>query len=227
MTGTMSSSTEDLIDRLAAEALAVQPLRPPLRRAVAWLLVAAIVIGGVVAMIGFRPDLEDQMARPAHLLEWLASLLTGILSAVAAFHVSLPDRSRRWAFLPVPPLIIWIGAVGYGGVADRLGRGSRGFLLGTSFDCFLSILVMSVPLAVALLVMLRYAGPVPPTATIATGMLAAAALAATGLTLFHPLDASIMVLIWHGGTIALLVGLATLANWRLFALVSPDRSAGA
>jgi len=72
--------------------------------------------------------------------------------------------------------------------------------------------------------MLRHAGPVRPTATVAIGMLGAAALAATGLTLFHPLDTSLMVLIWHGGTIALLVGLATLANRRLFAVVSLCRS---
>lgn len=219
MTGTRPDNTEHLIARLASDAQPVRPLWPPLWRAAAWLLVAAIVIGGVVATIGFRLDLAQQMARPAYLLEWLASLLTGTLSAAAAFHLGLPDRSRRWAFVPVAALIVWMVAIGYGGITDWVRRGSQGFVLGTSFPCFVSIVLMSIPLSATMLIMLRHAGQIRPTASIAAGMLATTALAATGLTLFHPLDTSIMVLIWHGGTIVLLVGIATLANRRLFALV--------
>jgi hypothetical protein len=215
--------TEKLIDRLAAEAEPVRPLEPPLGRCIVWLLVATVVVGGVVTTIGLRPDLAQQMARPVYLLEWLASLLTGILSAVAAFHLGLPDRSRRWAFVPVSALTIWMVIIAYGGMTDWVRRGSQIFVLSTSFPCFVSILMMSIPLSTAMLVMLRYAGSVRPTATIATGTLATTALAATGLTLYHPLDTSIMVLIWHGGTIALLVGLATVARHPIFALVTPRR----
>lgn len=225
MTETSQARTEDLIARLTADARPVRPLRPPLVRALLWLVVAAAVIGGVVAMTGFRSDLAQQMDRPATMMEWLASLLTGILAAIAAFHVGLPDRSKRWALLPVPALVLWLGAIGYGCLTDWIRRGPDGFVLGTSFHCFMSILMMSVPLSAVFLIMMRYAGPVRPTATIVTGMLATGALAATGLTLFHPLEASIMVLIWHGGTIALLVGLATLFNRRLFTLIAPRRAA--
>ena len=40
---------------------------------------------------------------------------------------------------------------------------------------------------------------------------AAAALCSAGLSLFHHLDAAVMVLAWHGGAIALVV----LAGWAL------------
>lgn len=213
---------ETLIDRLAAEAEPVRPLRPPLWRCLLWVLIAAVMIAGAVSSIGLRPDLALQMARPAYLLEWLASLLAGTLSAVAAFHLSLPDRSRRWAFVPVSALIFWMAVIGYGVLTDWIRRGSQGFVVATSVPCFVSILTMSIPLSAAMLIMLRHAGPIRPLATVATGMFATTALAATGLTLYHPLSTSIMVLIWHGGTIALLVGLTTLANRWLFALVRTD-----
>ncbi|WP_225769707.1 NrsF family protein [Inquilinus sp. Marseille-Q2685] len=209
---------ETLIDRLVAEAEPVRPLRPPLWRCLLWLLIAVIVIGGAVSSIGLRPDLAQQMARPAYRLEWLASLLAGVLSAIAAFHLGLPDRSPRWTLVPASALIVWMAVIGYGGLTDWIRRGSQGFVIGSSFPCFMSILTMSIPLSAAMLIMLRHAGHVRPVATIATGMFATTALAATGLTLYHPLDTSIMVLIWHGGTIALLVGLTTLASRRLFAL---------
>jgi len=223
MTETRPTRTEDLIAQLAAEIRPVSPLRPPMLRALLWLVV--IVIAGFVAMKGVRPDLADEMRETTYQLEWAGALLTGILAAIAAFHVSLPDRSRLWALLPLPGLVFWLLSMGYGCMMDWIHLGPDGFVLGTSFHCFMAILMMDIPLAALLLVMLRFAGPVRPTATIATGMLAASALASCGLSLFHPLDATLMVLVWHGGSIALLVGLATLFNRPLFALFAP-RPAG-
>ena len=43
------------------------------------------------------------------------------------------------------------------------------------------------------------------------GGLASAALCSAGLSLFHHLDASVMILLWHGGAMALL----TLLGWLL------------
>lgn len=225
MTETERTRTEDLIAQLAADARPVRPLRPPLLRAGLWLLAAVVVIAAVVAMKGVRKDLAEEMAQTSYQLEWAGAMLTGILAAIAAFHVSLPDRSRRWALLPVPGLVFWLASMGYGCMTDWVRLGPDGFMLGTSFRCFMNIMMMGVPLWILLVVMLRFAGPVRPTATIATGMLAASALASCGLSLFHPLDATLMVLVWHGGSIALLVGLATLFNRRLFALFAP-RAAG-
>jgi len=42
-----------------------------------------------------------------------ASVGTGIGAALAAFLLSLPDRSRRWALLPLPPLAVWLSMIGY------------------------------------------------------------------------------------------------------------------
>ncbi|MDR6292690.1 MULTISPECIES: DUF1109 domain-containing protein [Inquilinus] len=221
MTETSEARTDDLIAQLAAEVRPVRPLRPPLQRALFWLAIAVVVIGIVVAAVGIRPDFMEEMGETHYQLEWAGALLTGVLSAIAAFHVSLPDRPRAWALLPLPGLAFWLFSIGYGCMTDWVRLGPQGFAFGTSFFCFRSILLISLPLSVALLVMLRFAGSVRPVATIASAMLAASALSACGVSMFHGDEATLMVLVWHGGAVALLVGLGTLLNRRLFGLFAP------
>ena len=221
MTETSEARTDDLIAQLAAEVRPVRPLRPPLLRALFWLAIAVLVIGIVVAAVGIRPDFMEEMGETHYQLEWAGALLTGVLSAIAAFHVSLPDRPRAWALLPLPGLAFWLFSIGYGCMTDWVRLGPQGFAFGTSFFCFRSILLISLPLSVALLVMLRLAGSVRPVATIASAMLAASALSACGVSMFHGDEATLMVLVWHGGAVALLVGLGTLLNRRLFGLFAP------
>lgn len=226
MTEMGQARTEELIARLVEDARPVRPLRPPLVRMLAWLAVAAVVIGIAVAIAGLRPGLAQQMADPTRLVSWLASLATGLSAAVAAFHVGLPDRSRAWALLPLPGLVLWLGTIGYGCLADWLRQGPGGLAPGVSMGCMISIIAMSVPLTGVFLVMMRHAGPVRPVATIATGVLATGGLAAAGLALFHEADGAMEALVWHGGTIAVLVGLATLFNRRLFGLAAPRPALG-
>jgi hypothetical protein len=221
MTEISEARTDDLIAQLAAGVRPVRPLRPPLLRALFWLAIAVVVIGIVVTVVGIRPDFMEEMGETHYQLEWAGALLTGVLSAIAAFHVSLPDRPRAWALLPLPGLAFWLFSIGYGCMTDWVRLGPQGFAFGTSFFCFRSILLISLPLSVALLVMLRFAGSVRPVATIASAMLAASALSACGVSMFHGDEATLMVLVWHGGAVALLVGLGTLLNRRLFGLFAP------
>ena len=39
-------------------------------------------------------------------VEMAATFLTGVFAVIAAFYVSLPDRSRFWLALPLPPLLL-------------------------------------------------------------------------------------------------------------------------
>jgi hypothetical protein len=79
-----------------------------------------------------------------------------------------------------------------------------------------------------MLVMLRYAAPLRPTAVALTGSLAVATITATALSLFHDLDATVMILMWNLGTAALIVGLGGMLGRRMFSWVAPrpmpDRS---
>src|SRR5439155_621408 len=87
-------TTPDLIEALAANVAPVRRLRPPLARAAFWLSVAAAILVLLAVSHGARPDLPQRLQEPIFVAGMTASLLTGVLAAIAAFLVSLPDRSR-------------------------------------------------------------------------------------------------------------------------------------
>ena len=79
--------------------------------------------------------------------------------------------------------------------------------MGEAARCFATLMVTSLPLSIALFVMLRHAAWLRPTAVTVTGGLAVAAMTATALSLFHDLDATVMVLMWNFGVAAMIVGM--------------------
>lgn len=199
--------TEDLVGSLVADLGPVQRLRPPMVRAAGWLALSVLVIGAVVAFKGFRPELGARLAEPWEVAQLAAAIATGVLAAVAAFHLALPDRSESWALLPVPGFALWLASLGWGCVSDFIRLGADGIALGTSWGCLGFILALSIPLGGAMLFALRHAGPIRPVPTAATGVLSVAMLAAVGLSLVHHLDAAIMILVWHAGAVLAAVAL--------------------
>jgi hypothetical protein len=210
--------TEDLIDALAERAAPVRRLRPPLVRAALWLAFA----GGLVALIaaghgGIRPDFMLNFRQPAFVLTFGAALATGVLSAVAAFAISIPGRSRWWLALPLPPLAIWMSTIGYGCVADWVSLGPDGFRFDMEMRCAALLVMTSVPLAIALAAMLRYAAMLRPGLVALTGGLAIASIAAAALPLFHEHDATVLILVWNVGAAVVITGVAGLSGRRIFA----------
>ena len=213
--------TPDLIASLAANATPVRRLRPPVMRAASWLLLAAVVLTLLAINQGIRPDLAQRLREPTFATGLAAPLLTGVLAAAAAFLVSLPDRSRLWLLLPVPALVLWLSNIGYQCLVQWIDVGPDGVSLGEAARCFATLVLTSLPLSLAMLVMLRYAAPLRPTAVTLTGSLAVAAITATALSLFHTVDATLMILMWNLGTAALFVALAGVFGRRMFRWVAP------
>jgi len=213
-------TTPDLIESLVAGAKPVRRLRPPAARAALWLLFAAVIVSLLAISHGLRPDLGARLGQPLFVTGLAASLLTGALAAVAAFIVSLPDRSRLWLLLPAPALALWMSTISYECLTDWVSLRPDGVSLGEAADCFATLVLTSVPLWLALLLMLRYAALLFSTAVAAAGSLAVAALAATALSLFHGLDASAMILMWNLGAAALLVGFGSAFGERMFSWVA-------
>ncbi len=77
-------------------------------------------------------------------------------------------------------------------------------------SCVATLVLTSLPLSLVLFAMLRYAAPLRPFSVILAGSLAVAGVTSTALSLFHPLDATVMVLGWNLGTAILFTGLAAL-----------------
>jgi hypothetical protein len=207
-------TTPQLIEVLAASAKPVRRLRPPLVRTGLWLSLAAGVFALLALSRGARPDLAQQLAQPIFVAGIVASLATGILAALASFLVSLPDRSRAWILLPVPTLAIWVSTVSYGCLTNWVSIGPNGFRLGEAASCFATLMLTSLPLSIALFVMLRFAAWFRPTIVTVSASLAVAAMTASALSLFHAFDATIMILVWNLGVAAMIVGVGGVLGMR-------------
>ena len=201
--------TPDLIDTLVESATPVRRLRPPLVRAGLWLLLAAAILVLLCVAHGLRTDIAMRLRQPVFVVSMMAALATGILAAIAAFRLSLPEGSRWGLLLPAPALAIWVSTIGYGCLTDWVSIGPDGVRMGEAARCFATLLLTSMPLAIAMLVMLRHAALLRPTAVSAAGGLAIAAMTAFALSLIHDLDATMMILIWNLGTAAIIAGLAS------------------
>ena len=201
-------NTSELIDTLADSAAPVRRLRSPSVRAAGWLLLAGVVLALLVQVHGLRPDLASRLRQAAFLTAMGAALATAVLAAVASFRLSLPNSSRWWGLLPIAPLAVWVSTIGYGCLTDWVSMSPDGVRMGEAAECFATLVITSVPLAVAMLVMLRHAASLRPTIVSATGGLAIAAITSFVLSLVHEFDATIMILIWNLGTAAIIAGLA-------------------
>jgi hypothetical protein len=202
-------NTADLIDTLVEAATPVRRLRPPWLRAALWLLTAAVLLGFLCVADGLRTDISARLQQPVFILSTIGSLATAILAALAAFKLGLPDSSRWWSLLPLPGFAAWVSTIGYGCLTDWVRMDPEGVRMGEAARCFATLLQTSVPLSITMLIMLRHAALLRPTAVSAAGGLATAAMTSCALSLIHDLDATIMVLLWNLGTAALIAGLAS------------------
>jgi len=219
------NALDHLIHRLAADLKPVRPLRPPAVRALAWLAVVAAMALGLLAFSDMGAVTRRLSAAPDMWISAVGSAATTVLAAIAAFELSMPDRSRRWALLPLPTLVLWLAATGAGCLRSWLVPGASAATMGDEKDCLLFIVGFSVPLSVLLFLMLRQAFPLDPGLTAAMAGLAAAAAAATLLLLFHPFDASATDLTVHTFAVGLVVVASRMIGRR--SLETPDPAAAA
>jgi hypothetical protein len=204
----VSGPTEQLIGRLVDGAEPVRRLRPPLTRAVLWLLGVGAIGTSVILLFAHLALIERRAEDPKLVLELCGTLLTGIAAVIASFHLSLPDRSPGWALVPVPPLVLWIASSGYSCYRHWITYGPDGWELGESAHCFRFILAASVPLGVFLWVVLRQARPLAPARVYAVAGLGVASLAAFLLQFFHPFDVTFMDLGAHLAAVMIMVAVA-------------------
>src|SRR5512146_2910167 len=95
-------STDRLIARLADGLTPVARLARPWARAIGLVLLASGIVVLLVLLRGLRADMADRMVDGAYWLQLTGAWLTGAAATLAAFEVSLPDRSRGWLLLPLP-----------------------------------------------------------------------------------------------------------------------------
>jgi hypothetical protein len=210
------AATEQLIDTLTEGLQPVKPLRKPWLRAGLWSVFATLVIAVIAAVGGSRADLAHSVREASFLLPLAGSWLTGLTAALAAFQISLPDRSRRWLWLPVVPVLLWSTGFAYSCLTNP------GDILGSlellpESACLLTIVVTSAGLLAVLLPMLRRVKTLRPGLTAWLGCLAVAGFADTAHLLVHTEQDSLLALTVNLVPALVLVVLGGLAGRRAVA----------
>lgn len=205
MTTSPNDSHDRLISALASDLTPVRRLPAPALRALGWL---AAVVAAAIALAVFAdlPAIGRRITGAPDM--WLAvvgSTATAVLAGIAAFQLSVPNASRVWPLLPLPALLLWIGASGVGCLRVWFVPDAHMADMSDERDCVLFILGLSVPLSALLIAMLRRAYPLQPGLTAALAGLAAAAAAATLLNFFHPFDAAATDLVVHTAAVAAVI----------------------
>lgn len=195
------AETEALIRHLVDQSGRVRQLPPPWQRVLLWFGYSIPWVVFVVLIMGVRPDLAQKFTEPRFLIEQIAALAAALTAGFAAFCAVIPGRARWTLFLPALPIAVWLGSLGQGCIQSwRAGS----LTLANDWICLPSIAFVGAVPALVMALMIRRGAPLYPHLAVAMGGLAAAALGNVGLRLFHPTDASLMVLVWQFGSVALL-----------------------
>jgi hypothetical protein len=193
----------------------VRRLAPPWLRAAGWLLVV-LAAAAVLSRFGDLHALVRRLAAEIDMQMALAgSTVTAVLATLAAFQLSLPDRSRAWALLPLPTAALWLGSSGMGCLDMWLQPGMAiGTISGAADDCMMLVVGISLPLSILLFLMLRRARPLRPGLVAGMGGLAAAAAAASLLWIVHPFETAASAVAVHVVAVLIVIGLARVAGSR-------------
>lgn len=218
----MRGDTDRLIEQLAAQARPVRPLAPPLLRTLAWCGAVVAIALVLVALMGWRGAPPEDFALPGGRWSWWGSVAAGLLAAYAVFQVSVPGRSPAWAWLPLPAAVAWFAGMGWGCLAQVRADGGVALGLG-SWHCALAITLVSTPMLLVMLLLVRHAGVVRPVATAVLAMLSAAGLSSAAVSLVHGHESALLTLAWHGGVVALLCAAAWISGRPLLAWIGYAR----
>lgn len=200
-----SHAHDRLISSLGAELAPVRRLRPPWLRTLGWLCAVAVIAALLFARYGATPMLTRWAGAPDLAWAGLGAALTAIAAAWAAFALGVPGRRAAWAWLPLPPALLWIGASGLGCLRGWIAPATRVASAHEAGDCLVFIVSFSVPLSALLIVLLRRACPLRPVLTAVMVGLASAAASATLLEICHQFDAAATDLSMHLVAVALVV----------------------
>jgi hypothetical protein len=192
-----TTDTETLIRELADRTPRVRPLARPWVRAAAWLGIGVPSALLVVVMMSVQGDWVSRLLLPRVVSEEAFALATGILAAIAALTSVVPGYNRRVLFLPLVPLVLWLGGLWQSSVRDWLQLTSQGFSMRSEWVCLPATIMAGAVPAIAMAVMLRRGAPLTPRFSALLGGLAAAGLGNLGVCVTHHAYGSVLVLVWH------------------------------
>ena len=181
----MRESTDKLIERLAHEAAPVKPLAPPLLRASVFLVAVSFVMAAFALWGGRVADTLTHLTSMPFTAELAGAALGGVGAIVAAVMLSIPGRSPRWFYLPLPGIVLWLIGGGWQCYYQIEDLGYVPTSLFASRDCFAFIVGAGIPTAGAAFLLLRRSLSVDVVRVTALASLGAALMASVLLQFVH------------------------------------------
>ncbi|HET6554016.1 MAG TPA: NrsF family protein [Dyella sp.] len=206
---------ESLIQSLGVQLTPVRRLLPPWLRTMGWLLAVAAIAAVLLWHYGAAHMLSRWAAEPDIALAGAGAVITAICAAWVAFALGVPGHSARWAWLPVPGLLLWIGASGLGCLRDIVVPGAQVADVHQAVDCLTFILSFSVPLSALLVWLLRRACPLRPVLAAMMIGLASAAASAALLEICHGFAVAATDLFTHAAAVGMVILINALMGGRL------------
>lgn len=182
----MREPTEDLIDRLSANAPPVTPNHPPVIRMLFLALPLLSIMALIAAFAGDPRMVMDHMSDPAFALATLSAATTGLSALFAALAFSVPGRTRTGMPWVLASSMVWLVSSGVLCTRGMSAHHGTDVSLFASANCFVFIMMSGTVIALLLYAALRNAVHVNALQVTAMLGLAAATLGATLLTFFHP-----------------------------------------
>jgi len=210
----MTQTTDNLIAELSGDLKPVKRLPHPGKRLLGWLalaLPASLILGALVEQQHLSLALE-RIHDTRIMLELAAILATALSAGYAALASAQPGRSDKVWMLPVVPFLVWLSLVSETcwRLFERLGP--EQFSFAPHWTCYPSVVATGFAPAVLMVVLLRRGALTRPTVSVVLATLAASALGAVGLRLYHPPDATVLLLIWQFIATVTFLGLAALIS---------------
>lgn len=196
----------------------------PGKRLLTWLAVAlplSLIMGSIVEQQSFALVMGEREAfalaferltDARSLLELGAILLTALTAGYAALCGVQPGRSQKAWMLPVLPFMAWAALVGESCFQLFVKIGPDQFSYAPHWTCYPSVVATGAAPALVMVILLKRGMLTSPTVTVVLGVLSAAALGAVGLRLFHPPDATAMLLLWQLIATLTFLGLASMLS---------------
>ena len=220
----MNNSTDHLIASLSKDLEPVKRLASPGKRLLGWVAVAlpvSLIMGSVVEqqsfalIVGERLPFElalDRLSDGRSLIELAAILITALTAGYAALCGTQPGRNENAWMLPIAPFLAWLALVGESCFQLFQQVGPDQFSFAPHWTCYPSVLATGAAPALVMVILLKRGMLTSPSKTVGLAVLAASALGAVGLRLFHPPDATALLLMWQLIATLTFLGMASMIS---------------